>query len=139
MEQPKYNLFASEHVEKELLPIFKKYGMGTTIWSPLASGILSGKYNQGIPRDSRLAKEPWLVPSNFMELVEKAKKLEVIAKELECSLSQLAIAWCLKNPHVSTVITGATKIEQLMENLGAIDVKANLTPEIMKKIDKAVA
>lgn len=139
MEQPKYNLFASEHLEKELLPIFKKYGMGTTIWSPLASGILSGKYNQGIPRDSRLAKESWLVPSNFMELVEKAKKLEMIAHELECTLSQLSIAWCLKNPNVSTVITGATKMEQLMENLDAIDVKEKLTPEVMKKIDNAIA
>lgn len=137
MEQPKYNLFSRERLESDYLPLFKKYGMGTTIWSPLASGILSGKYNQGIPRDSRLAKEPWLVPTNFMELVEKAKALEIIAKELNCTLSQLAIAWCLQNPHVSSVITGATKIEQLMENLGALDVKAKLTPEIMQKINNA--
>jgi voltage-dependent potassium channel beta subunit len=136
MEQPKYNLFSREHLEKDYLPIFEKYGMGTTIWSPLASGILSGKYNHGIPSDSRLAKEAWLVPDNFMQLVEKARQLEVIAKELECTLSQLAIAWCLKNPHVSSVITGATKIEQLQENLGAIAVKKKLTVEVMKRINR---
>lgn len=139
MEQPKYNLFSREHLEHDYLPLFKKYGIGTTIWSPLASGILSGKYNQGIPRESRLAKEPWLVPSNFMELVEKTKMLELLAKDLNCSLSQLAIAWCLKNPHVSSVITGATKIEQLLENLAAIDIKNKLTTNVMKKIDNILA
>lgn len=138
MEQPRYNLFFREHLEKDYLKLFDKYGLGTTIWSPLASGILSGKYNQGIPRESRLAKETWLVPENFMQLIEKTKALSLLAQELECTLSQLAIAWCLKNPHVSTVITGATKTEQLLENLGAIDVKEILTPEIMKKIDKII-
>lgn len=136
MEQPKYNLFHRHHLEEDYLPLFKKHGMGTTTWSPLASGILSGKYNHGIPTDSRLAKEAWLVPDNFMQLVEKAKALEVVAKELECTLSQLAIAWCLKNPNVSSVITGATKTEQLLENLGAITVKRKLTPEIIKQINK---
>lgn len=135
MEQPKYNLFFRERLEKDYLKLFEKYGLGTTIWSPLASGILSGKYNQGIPSDSRLAKEGWLVPDNFMQLIEKTKALEVIAKELDCTLSQLAIAWCLKNPHVSTVITGATKIDQLLENIGAIKVKSKLTSDIMAKID----
>lgn len=134
MEQPKYNLFHRHHLEVDYLPLFNKYGLGTTTWSPLASGILSGKYNHGIPSDSRLAKEAWLVPDNFMQLVEKAKKLEEIAKELGCTLSQLAIAWCLKNPHVSSVITGATKEEQLLENLGAIRVKRQLTPEILAEI-----
>ena len=136
MEQPKYNLFSRDHLEKDYLPIFEKYGMGTTIWSPLASGILSGKYNHGIPNDSRLAKEAWLVPDNFMQLVEKAKQLEVIAQELDCTLSQLAIAWCLKNPHVNSVITGATKIEQLEENLGAIAVKRKLSNEVMERINQ---
>lgn len=136
MEQPKYNLFFRDHLENDYPPLFEKYGLGTTIWSPLASGILSGKYNQGIPSDSRLAKEGWLVPDNFMQLIEKAKQLDLIAKELDCKLSQLAIAWCLKNPHVSSVITGATKIEQLLENIGAIEVKAKLTPDVMAKINQ---
>jgi len=139
MEQPKYNLFFRDHLEKDYLSIFEKYGMGTTIWSPLASGILSGKYNQGIPSDSRLAKESWLVPDNFMQLIEKTKELHVIAQEINCTLSQLAIAWCLQNQHVSSVITGATKMEQLIENLGALEVKKKLTNEIMKKINNIVA
>lgn len=135
MEQPKYNIFYRDHLEKNYLKLFEKYGLGTTIWSPLASGILSGKYNQGIPSDSRLAKEAWLVPENFMQLVEKTRQLGNIAKELGCTLSQLAIAWCLKNPNVSTVITGATKLEQLEENLGALEVKPKLTADVMNKID----
>lgn len=135
MEQPKYNIFSRERIEADYLTLFEKYGMGTTIWSPLASGILSGKYNHGIPAESRLAKEAWLVPDNFMQLLEKAKKLEELAKELNCSMAQLALAWCLKNPHVSSVITGATKVEQLVDNLAAIEVKAKLTPDVMKKID----
>jgi aryl-alcohol dehydrogenase-like predicted oxidoreductase len=135
MEQPKFNLFFRDHLDREYIALFKKYGMGTTIWSPLASGILSGKYNQGIPSDSRLAKESWLVPENFMQLIEKTKQLEKIANSLECTLSQLAIAWCLLHPHVSSVITGATKAEQLEENLGALLIKTELTPEIMKQID----
>ncbi len=136
MEQPKYNMFFREHLEKDYLPLFEKYQMGTTIWSPLASGILSGKYNHGIPRDSRLAKESWLVPDNFMQLLEKTKQLEALAIELDCKLAQLAIAWCLKNPNVSSVITGATHTEQFMENLGALDVKQKMTSDIMKKINK---
>jgi voltage-dependent potassium channel beta subunit len=138
MEQPRYNLFFRDHLEKDYLKLFEKYGLGTTIWSPLASGILSGKYNQGIPSDSRLAKESWLVPENFMQLIEKTRKLGVIAQDLGCTLSQLAIAWCLHNTHVSTVITGATRMEQLKENLGAVEVKSRLTPEILKQIDAAV-
>src|SRR5579883_36936 len=138
MEQPKYNLLFREHLEKDYLRLFEKYGMGTTTWSPLASGILSGKYNHGIPIDSRLAKEGWLVPDNFMQLVEKTKQLEMLAQEIDCTLAQLSIAWCLKNPHVSSVITGATKIEQLKENLGAIEIKSRLTPDIMKKINTIV-
>lgn len=135
MEQPRYNLFYRDHLETDYLPLFKKFGLGTTIWSPLAMGILSGKYNHGIPSDSRLAKEAWLVPDNFMELINKTKQLEKLAKELDCTLSQLALAWCLKNPNVSSVITGATKVSQLEENLGALEVKATLTPAIMKKIN----
>lgn len=138
MEQPRYNIFFRDRIEKDYLPLYKKHGLGTTIWSPLASGILSGKYNQGIPTDSRLAKESWLVPDNFMPLIEKTKALTLIANDLHCTVSQLAIAWCLMSPYVSSVITGATKLEQLLENLGAIDIKSKLTPEIMKKIDNHV-
>lgn len=134
MEQPKYNIFHRHHLEVDYVQLFEKYGMGTTIWSPLASGILSGKYNHGIPQDSRLAKEAWLVPDNFMVLIDKTRKLEEIARQLDCTLAQLAIAWCLKNPHVSSVITGATKEEQLLENLGAIQVKRDLTKELMEVI-----
>lgn len=136
MEQPKYNLFFREHLEKDYINLFKEYGLGTTTWSPLASGILSGKYNQGIPSQSRLAKEHWLVPDNFMQLIEKTKKLSTIAENLGCTQAQLAIAWCLKNPNVSSVITGATKKEQLMENLGALAVKPKLTADVMKKINE---
>lgn len=134
MEQPKYNLFFCDHFEKELTPMLEKNGLGTTTWSPLASGILSGKYNQGIPSDSRLAKETWLVPDNFMSLIEKTKALDKLAHQLDCSLAQLAIAWCLKNPNVTSVITGATKVEQLIDNLKAVDIKSKLTSEIMKTI-----
>lgn len=138
MEQPQYNLFHRERVEQEYAKLFLKYGIGTTIWSPLASGILTGKYNQGIPSGSRLARESWLVPDNFMALIKKTKKLEVIAQNLNCTLAQLAIAWCLKNPNVSSVITGATKLEQITDNLAAIDIKQQLTPDIMKIIDDIV-
>lgn len=135
MEQPKYNMFFRDHLEKDYLPLFKKHGMGTTIWSPLASGILSGKYNHGIPQDSRLAKEAWLIPNNFQEDVAKTKLLSKIAEDLDCTMAQLAIAWCLQNPNVSSVITGATKKEQLLENLGAVDVKPKLTTHIMTEIN----
>lgn len=135
MEQPKYNLFFRDHLEKDYLPLFNKYGIGTTIWSPLASGILSGKYNNGIPPETRLAKETWLMPENFMQMIHKTRGLEKIANDLGCTLAQLSIAWCLKNPNVSSVITGATKMEQLLENIEAIDIKPQLTTDVMKKID----
>ncbi|HEX2549779.1 MAG TPA: aldo/keto reductase [Gammaproteobacteria bacterium] len=136
MEQPKYHMFFRDHLEKDYLPLFKKYGMGTTIWSPLASGILSGKYHHGIPQDSRLAREAWLIPNNFQELVEKTRSLFTIAKDLQCTMAELAIAWCLKNPNVTSVITGATKKEQLLENLGAIEVKSRLNANVMAEINK---
>ena len=139
MEQPRYNLFARERVEVEYQPLYKKYGLGTTIWSPLASGILSGKYDHGIPEGSRLASEAWLIPENFQQQVEKVKELAKLAKELGGSMSQLAIAWCLKSPYVSTVITGASKLEQLHDNLGAVAFKEKLTPDVMKTINKIVS
>ncbi len=139
MEQPRYNLFYRERLEKEYSPLFKKHQMGTTIWSPLASGVLSGKYNQGIPKDSRFAKEPHLIPENLNKQVEQVKELAKLALELGGTVAQLAIAWCLQNPHVSSVITGASHIAQLMENLGALQVKTKLTPEVMKAIHKIMS
>src|SRR5512140_289817 len=134
MEQPQYNLFVRERFEREYAPLFRDYGYGTTIWSPLASGLLTGKYNNGIPKDSRgnLKGYDWLKskltdPNN----IAKVRALEPIAKDLDCTLAQLAIAWCLKHPNVSTVITGASRVEQVRENMKAEDVAPRLTPEVL--------
>ena len=138
MEQPQYNMFHRNIFEIEYDPIFKQLGYGTTIWSPLASGVLSGKYANGIPADSRAALPgfDWLQERQIStERIEKVKHLSVIAAELGCTMSQLALAWCLKNPNVSTVITGASRPEQVVENMKAIDVEDKLTPEIMEKIE----
>lgn len=139
MEQPKYNLFSRDRLERDYLPLFKKHRLGTTIWSPLASGVLSGKYNQGIPPDSRFAKEPHLIPENLEKRIEQVKALAMLAQELGGTVGQLAIAWCLKNPHVSSVITGASRIEQLQENLGALAMKTKLSPDVMKQIEQLTA
>lgn len=136
MEQPEYNLFHCRRVEKEYLPLYEKYGMGITSWSPLALGILTGKYNAGIPANSRLARHPELQGSLTKEKIAKVKALGELAKDLNCTLSQLAIAWCLKNPHVSSVITGATNTQQVKDNLQAIQVKHSLVEEVMQKIDQ---
>jgi voltage-dependent potassium channel beta subunit len=138
MEQPKYNLFFRDSLESEYLPLFEKYGMGTTIWSPLASGILSGKYHHGIPQNSRLDKEAWLIPLHFQAQVEKTQALSNLAGTLNCTTAQLAIAWCLKNPYVSSVIIGATTNEQLLENLGSIAIKNKLTNELMTVINRII-
>jgi voltage-dependent potassium channel beta subunit len=142
MEQPQYNLFHRERVEKEYAPLYAKLGYGTTVWSPLASGLLSGKYDEGIPKGSRLdlpslawLKETILLPGR----VEKVRALGKLAGELGCTTAQLALAWCLKNPHVSTVITGASRKEQVLENMKAIDVVSGLTDEVMKRIEEIVA
>ncbi len=142
MEQPQYNMLVREKVEKEYAPLFDGPGLGTTIWSPLASGLLSGKYNQGVPKDSRLAmtQYEWLKDSILKpESLAKAKALEPIAKQLDCSQAQLAIAWCLKNPHVSTVITGATRAEQVHENMKALEVVPRLSPQVMASIEAVLA
>jgi voltage-dependent potassium channel beta subunit len=139
MEQPQYNLFERNKMENEFLEIFKNVGMGTTIWSPLASGLLTGKYNKGIPKDSRMAIEgfDWLKDKTITDdRVDKVKKLGKVAKDLGTTTSILSIAWCIKNPNVTTAILGATKKEQLLENLKAIPVVEKLTPELMTKIDK---
>lgn len=138
MEQPQYNLFEREKMENEFLQIFKTVGMGTTIWSPLASGLLSGKYNDEIPKDSRFAlqgfdwlKERWVID----EKIKKVRKLSDLAAKLGVSTASLSIAWCIKNPDVSTAILGATKKSQLLDNLKALDAVTKLTPEVVEKIE----
>ena len=141
MEQPEYNLFHRDKIEVEFAQLYKTVGLGTTIWSPLAAGLLTGKYNNGIPADSRLAVEgfEWLKDKHYSEAkVEKIKKLEPITEQLQCSLAALSIAWCIKNPNVSTAILGATKKEQLLENLKALEVLPKLTDEVMQQIDAVV-
>lgn len=142
MEQPEYNLFTRQKVESDYLPLYDLFGLGTTIWSPLASGLLTGKYKQGIPKGSRLATPglEWLrdivtgpVAARRLAAVQKLAK---IASELDTTLPRLALAWCLKNPHVSTVILGASKVAQLRENLGALEVVAQLTPAVMTRLDR---
>jgi voltage-dependent potassium channel beta subunit len=137
-EQPIYNLFERHRFTREYERVYKDYGYGTTTFSPLASGLLSGKYIEGIPEDSRAALEgnDWLRDDvTDKEKLSKVRALEPIARELNCTLSQLAIAWCLKNPFVSTVITGASRVEQVHENMKASEVARKLTPETMERIN----
>ncbi len=142
MEQPQYNMFHRERVESEYIRLFREIGLGTTIWSPLASGLLTGKYNEGIPEDSRLNLEgyEWLRKTYESEEgrrnIDKVRQLTQIADDIGCSMAQLALAWCLKNPNVSTVITGASKAEQVKQNMGAMDVVDKLDAEIMNRIEK---
>jgi voltage-dependent potassium channel beta subunit len=141
MEQPQYNLFARERMEVEYARVFRDLGIGTTIWSPLASGLLTGKYNDGIPADSRGALKgyEWLQDRlTDRERIARVKKLAPVASELGVTQAQLAIAWCLVNPHVSTVITGASRAAQLRENLKALDALPKLTPDVLARIDDIV-
>ena len=138
MEQPQYNMLVRERFEKEYARLFKDYGYGATIWSPLASGMLTGKYNKGIPADSRGALKgyEWLHGTlTNTDSIAKVKALQPVADGLGCTLAQLAIAWCLKNPNVSTVITGASRVSQVTENMKAAEVAAKLTPDILTQID----
>ena len=141
MEQPQYNLLERNKMENEFLMIFKTVGMGTTIWSPLASGLLSGKYNDGIPEGSRFGlhgfdwlKEKWMQES----FLNKVKGLNALAQELGISMAQLSIAWCIKNPDVTTAILGATNKEQLMQNLGSIEAAEKLNDVVMQRIEDIV-
>lgn len=139
MEQPQYNMLHREKVEVEFSQIYKTVGLGTTIWSPLASGILTGKYNDGMPEKTRLSMDglEWLKDANLVEeKLEKVRQLSLFAKELGLSMPKLAIAWCLKNENVSTVILGASKGEQLKETLTTIEDLEKLTPEVMDKIEE---
>jgi voltage-dependent potassium channel beta subunit len=137
-EQPVYNLFERQRFSKDYERVYKDYGYGTTIWSPLASGLLTGKYSQGIPEGSRGALKgyDWLKDElTDQQKLAKVQALEPIAQELGCTLSQLALAWCLKNPYVSSVITGASRVEQVHENMKASEFAPKLTPEILERID----
>jgi voltage-dependent potassium channel beta subunit len=137
-EQPRYNLFERQRFSKEYQRVYKDYGYGTTTFSPLAHGLLTGKYSKGIPADSRAALKgyDWMHDQvTDQGKLAKVQALEPIAKELGCTLSQLALAWCSKNPYVSTVITGASRVEQVHENMKAIQVVPKLTPEILARID----
>lgn len=135
MEQPEYNMFRRDKVEDEFAPLYAKYGLGTTIWSPLESGILTGKYNDSVPKGSRLHLHPELRGRLAADKIAKVRKLNAVANELGCTLAQMAIAWCLKNPNVSTVITGSSKVDQIKENMEAIKVKHLLSEEIMHQIE----
>ena len=135
MEQPEYNLFKRERVESEYAPIYQKYGLGITSWSPLDSGILTGKYAHGIPDHSRLDQHKELRSRLTEKKLAMIKNLEDIARQLGCTLSQLAIAWCLKNENVSSVITGASHPQQIEENMQAIHVKHQITDEIKALIE----
>tara|TARA_B100001250_G_scaffold195193_1_gene167692 strand:- start:466 stop:1434 length:969 start_codon:yes stop_codon:yes gene_type:complete len=141
MEQPQYNLLDRRRFEVEYDPIFRRYQMGTTIWSPLASGALTGKYLEGIPEGSRASlkgyewlKKHMIESDRGQARMEKVKKIMPIAEELGVSLSKLAIAWCLLNNNVSTVILGASKVEQLKENIESLEVVPMLTEEIQRKL-----
>lgn len=137
-EQPVYNMFKRHRFSSEYERVYSEYGYGTTTWSPLASGLLTGKYNKGIPEGSRgsIKGFDWLRDHlTDAENLAKVQALEPIAQELDCTLSQLAIAWCLKNRYVSTVITGASRAEQVHENLKASEITPKLTPEYLKRID----
>jgi aryl-alcohol dehydrogenase-like predicted oxidoreductase len=141
MEQPQYNILTRTRFEVEYARLFKDYGYGATIWSPLASGLLTGKYNKGIPAGSRgtLAGMEWL-REHFLDkdALEKVAKLQPIADGAGISLAHLALAWCLKNKNVSTVITGSSRVEQLRDNLKALDVLDKVTPQVMDAVDTAV-
>jgi len=139
MEQPQYNMFERFKMEQDYLPVFQNVGLGTTIWSPLAAGFLTGKYIDGIPEGSRLdikgfdwLKERWLQEGK----IEKLKKLVALSEKLGVSTASMAIAWTIKNPNVSTTILGATKKEQLYDNLKALDTLNKLSPEVMDEIEK---
>lgn len=141
MEQPQYNMMHRQKVESDFRPLYEQIGLGTTIWSPLASGLLTGKYLDGIPEGSRFSLDSmgWLrdgvLGDGKEELFAKLRELKKIADELGISMARLALAWCLGNPHVSTVITGASRVEQVEENMKAMDDLPKVTPEVRERIE----
>ncbi len=142
MEQPQYNMLHRDRVELEYAPLYDEIGLGTTIWSPLASGILTGKYNDGIPEGSRLTlpNYQWLRPlvegDEGRAKLEKVRRLQPVADELGCTMAQLAIAWCLVNEDVSTVILGASRVQQVHENIAALEVVPKLTMDVLERIEE---
>ena len=141
MEQPQYNMFTRERVEKEYAPLYRDFGLGTTIWSPLAGGLLTGKYDDGIPPGTRVSlpgyewlRERYEGPEAEIR-IRKVRHLRAIADELGITLAQLALAWCLKNPNVSSVITGASRPGQVVENMNAMEAVERLSPEVMERIE----
>lgn len=145
MEQPQYNLFERHKVEVDYAPLYDSIGLGTTIWSPLASGLLTGKYNTGVPKGSRLdmPSYEWLRKNLEKTLqdgrAQKVEKLGRLAAEVGVALPAFALAWCLKNPHVSTVITGASRAAQVTENFKALDAVVKLTHDVMKRVEQILA
>jgi voltage-dependent potassium channel beta subunit len=151
MEQPQYNLFVRRRVERDFSRLYAEVGLGLTTWSPLAAGVLTGKYNAGVPKDSRLALPgyDWLRNDPLQKgsadsaiplesLVKAVKKLQPIAEDVDATLAQLALAWCAHNPNVSSVITGASRPEQVKENMKALTVLPKLTPQVVQRIEEAV-
>ena len=144
MEQPQYNLLHRERVEHEYAGLYEEFGMGTTIWSPLASGLLTGKYNDGMPEGSRLAREglEWLQSSVLgeeQEKLDRARAFTAVARDLGVEPAPLAIAWCLRNPRVSSVILGASRVEQLLQNFGALELSARLGDDDWKRVASATS
>lgn len=145
MEQPQYNLLRRERVEHEYAALYRDFGLGTTVWSPLASGLLTGKYNDGVPDDSRAghADNAWLrerlASAAGRTDLAKVARVSAIARELGVAPAQLALAWCLRNPHVSSVILGATRREQIEQNIGALDLAPTLDAALMRRLDAAVS
>ncbi len=142
MEQPEYSMLHRERVEVEYAPLYDRIGLGTTVWSPLAGGLLTGKYNDGIPQGSRplLPGFEWLRPryegDRAAHHLATVRRLAPVAEELGCTLAHLALAWCLANPHVSTVITGASRVEQVTENMRAVDLAERLTDDVIARIEE---
>lgn len=142
-EQPEYNMFHRQRCEVEYMPLYQQFQLGTTTWSPLASGLLTGKYNDGIPADSRFANNQAFFSDTIKQLqtpegkaqIEKVRKLTAIAEKLGASPSQLALAWCAMNTNVSSVILGASKVSQIEDNCKALDLLPKMTPEIMEEIE----
>jgi len=141
VEQPQYNMFKRNVVETELVDAAHNHGVGLVTWSPLASGILTGKYNDGIPKDSRLADPDyqWLQQFVTDDAINRVRQLTEIANDLDCTMAQLAIAWLLRLPEISSVITGASRVEQVHQNMKAIEIKEKLTPDILEKIETVLA
>ena len=143
MEQPQYNLLHRERVELEYAPLYREVGLGTTVWSPLASGLLTGKYNDGVPDDARLGQEgyawlqKWVLGDSDSRRVERARAFTNLAKELGVAPAPLAIAWCLRNPHVSTVLLGATRTEQLLQNLEALELVERFDDATWSRLEAA--